>query len=99
MSHQVIITFDMDENKIQENAEKEAGRQIAKDVVQRTFGTGYNADRMIKQVVLDIIKEMLEPEKDEIIEQAVKYLVDSLKRSKAVKDKLAVALDEMEEEK
>lgn len=99
MSHQVIITFDMDENNIQENAEKEAGRQIARDVMNKVCGNEYNRERILKQYVTDVIKSILEPHKNEIIEQAIKNVVDGLKRSKAVKDKLTVALDEMEEEK
>ena len=32
MSHQVLISFDIDETRVQENAEKEAARQIIKEM-------------------------------------------------------------------
>ena len=32
--HQVMITFDIDENQVQKNAEAEAGRQIAEQIIK-----------------------------------------------------------------
>lgn len=89
MSHQVIITFDMDEERIQENAEKEAGRQIARDVMGVVFGSNYNRESAVKRYVQQAIKEMLEPEKDAIIKEAVAQVVENLHRTKAVKEKIA----------
>lgn len=95
MSHQVVITFDMDENKIQANAEKEAGRQIAKDLITQAFGSGYSIERNAKAYIQEAIKEiLLQENKDKIIEQAIKEVTDSLKRTKAVKEKLAETLNE-----
>lgn len=89
MSHQVIITFDLDENKIQENAEKEAGRQIARDVIEAVFGrSSYSQGDMMRRYALDAIKNMLEPNKDQIIQDAVKEVVANLHRTKAVKELL-----------
>lgn len=92
MSHQVVITFDIDEAKVQENAEKEAGRQIAKEVKDRVFGNSYNADYRMRKMVEDIVKELLEPHKDEIIAQAVKEVAGNLHKTKAVKEKLQETL-------
>lgn len=94
MSHQVIITFDMDETKIQENAEKEAGRQIARDVVSAAFGSSYNQNNAIKAYVQKAINEMIEPHKDEIITEAIKEVVGSLARSKIVREKMLEAMKE-----
>jgi len=90
MSHQVIITFDMDETKIQENAEKEAGRQIAKQVIDKAFGStlSYGRDGLMKRYVQDAVREMLESEKERIISEAIKEVVGTLGRSKAVKERL-----------
>ena len=92
MSHQVLISFDIDENKVQENAEKEAGRLIAKEVKDRVFGNSYNADYRMRKMVESIVIELLEPQKDEIIAQAVKEVVGNLHKTKAVKEKLQETL-------
>ena len=89
MSHQVIITFDMDEERIQENAEKEAGRQIARNVMDVVSGSSYNREGVVKRYVQQVIKEMLEPEKDQIIKEAIAQVVENLHRTKAVKEKIA----------
>ena len=41
MSHQIVLTFDLDETKVQENAEKEAGRQIAATLMKEVFPQRY----------------------------------------------------------
>ena len=93
MGHQVIITFDIDENKVQENAEKEAGRQIAREVIDEVFGISYNKEAKMRNYVYNAIRELLELHKEEIIAQAVKDTVENLHRTKAVKEKLQEALD------
>jgi len=93
MSHQVVLTFDVDENKVQENAEKEAGRQIAKQVIEHGFGPAYNRDSLMKNYVYSAIKEILAPQKDEIIADAIKEVVGNLHKTKVAKERLAEALD------
>ena len=92
MSHQVIITFDLDENKIAENAEKEAGRQIAKQIMDVTFGNHYGRENMLRQYVVNILSELLKEQKEEIIDKAVTELVANLNRTKIVREKLAEQL-------
>ena len=92
MSHQVLITFDIDENKVTEYAEKDAGRQIAKAITESMFGTGYSAKDNMKRYVRDLIEEMIKPYKDEIIQEAIKVVVENLHRTKAVKEKLEEGL-------
>lgn len=94
MSHQVIITFDMDENKIAEYAEKEAGRQIANQVIDETFGNEYNRKGLLKAYAQHAIRELLEPEKDRIIADAIKEVVGTLNRTKVVRDRLAEAMED-----
>lgn len=94
MSHQVIITFDMDENKVAEYAEKEAGRQIANQVIDETFGNGYNRNGLLKAYVQRVIRELLEPEKEQIIAEAVKEVVGTLGRTKIARDRLAEAMED-----
>lgn len=84
---QVIIDFHLDEDKISENAEHEAAQKIVKEM----FGDSYNKyarDNEIRSYVLSIVREILEPMKDEIIAEAVKEVVANLHRTKAVKEML-----------
>lgn len=85
---QVIIEFHLDEEKISENAEKEAGRQIASKIIDKTFGTSYNKEALMARYVETVIREILEPKKDEIIKEAIKEVVANLHRTKAVKELL-----------
>lgn len=98
MSHQVVITFDIDENKVIENAEKEAGRQIAQAVLKEVFGDtyigSYTARRNASDFLAAEIMQLLRENKDEIVDRAVKEVCDSLRRSKAVKEKLQEALND-----
>ena len=96
MSHQVIITFDLDENKIAENAEKEAGRQVARQVIDEAFGTGYGRGGLMKTYVEKAVKELIAPEKERIINEAIKEVVGTLGRTKAVKERLEEELQKDE---
>lgn len=96
MSHQVIITFDLDSNKVQENAEKEAGRQIAKQVMseicegswQGSINAKYIAREFLRQEVVAVLKDC----KDEIINEAIKDVFASVTKSKAVREKIEKGL-------
>lgn len=91
MGQQVLISFDIDESKVQENAEKEAARQIVKEMLGNG-NTYYGAASIrIRGYVKDILADIIAPEKDEIIEKAVKEVVENLHRTKAVKDMLKSA--------
>lgn len=92
MSHQIVITFDLDENRVQENAEKEAGRQIAKHVIDAAFGNGFDYKTRVNAYVRQAVKEILEPEKDAIIEEAIKEVIGQISRTKAVRERLGEEL-------
>lgn len=84
---QVLIDFNIDEQKVAENAEKEAGRLIANKVIDTAFGS-YNRDSAMRKYVENVIREIIEPEKDKIINEAIKEVVANLHRTKAVKELL-----------
>ena len=92
MSHQIIITFDLDENKVQENAEKEAGRQIANKITDMALGSSYYRENAMKRYVQDALRELIEQDKEKIIEETIREMVTSLSRTKAVKEKMAEIL-------
>lgn len=85
MAHQVLITFDI-------NEEKEAGRIIAKQMSDELFGN-YPSRYKIEDYTTKVIEKILEPYKDEIIEKAVKNVTNSLNRSKAVREAMKNELD------
>ena len=91
MSHQVLLSFDIDENKVQDNAEKEAARQIVKEMMGSGNAYYGAASTRMRECIKDILTEIIAPEKDEIIEKAVKEVVENLHRTKAVKDMLKSA--------
>ena len=88
---QVLIDFHLNEDKIAENAEKEAAQRIVREMFQGAYG-GMDMNK-IRGYVLAVVKDILEPQKDEIIEEAVKEVVANLHRTKAVKEMLADAAD------
>lgn len=93
MSHQVLLTFDIDEAKVQENAEQYAGKKIANDVMERVFGhnfdiKGYQSERIAKEMIQKTVAEIVNEHKDEIIKEAVKDVTANLHRTKAVKELL-----------
>ena len=100
MSHQMILTFDMDESKIQENAEEEAGRQIAKAVLKEVFGDSfigsYQAKRNAENFITAELMQVLRENKDEIINRAIEEVVGSLSRTKIVRERLQEKLGEQE---
>lgn len=97
MSHQVVITFDIDETKVTENAEREAGRQIAKDIVNKALGGSYYADSKLKGYVKDAVEELIKEHKDEIIEKAVKEVSIALSKTKSVREKIDAVVKETKE--
>ena len=93
MSHQVLLTFDIDEAKVQENAEQYAGKKIANDVMERVFGRnfdikGYQSERIAKEMIQKTVADIVNKHKDEIIKEAVKDVTANLHRTKAVKELL-----------
>ena len=99
MEHQVILTFDIDGSKVQENAEKEAGRQIAQAVLKEVFGDSYigsyAAKRSATNFLVAEMMEILRENKEEILERAIKEVVGSLTRSKIVREKLQSEIEKI----
>lgn len=99
MEHQVILTFDVDGRKVQENAEKEAGRQIAqavlKEVLGDTYAGSYAARRNAQYFLGTELKQFFQENREEILEKAIKEVVNSLVRSKIVREKLQSEIEKI----
>lgn len=90
---QVLINFDINEEKVAENAAKEAGRRICEEM----FGNEYdrwNREGKIRAYVKSVVRELLEPQKEEFVNEAIREVVENLHRTKAVKEKLSEVLCE-----
>lgn len=96
MSHQVIITFDLDSTKVQENAEKEAGRQIAKQVMSEicegSWSGSINAKNLAREFLRQEVVAVLKDHKNEIINEAIKDVFTSVTKSKVVREKIEKGL-------
>lgn len=97
MNHQVVISFDVDDEKIAENIVNAAARQVATQILEEKFGyNSFNKTLSASRVhdfVRDAVVEVLEPQKSEIVEEAVKEVASSMMRSKTVREKLAERLE------
>ena len=97
MNHQVVISFDVDDEKIAENIVNAAARQVATQILEKQFGyNSFNKTLSASRVhdfVRDAVVEVLEPQKSEIVEEAVKEVASSMMRSKTVREKLAERLE------
>ena len=93
MSHQVLLTFDIDEDKVQENAERYAAKKIANDILEKIFGRDFDIKSFqsagaVRQFVQKTVDDIISEHKDEIIKEAVKNVTANLHRTKAVKELL-----------
>lgn len=93
---------------VQEKAEKEIIKDLKQDVIKKIFvsrycgsspiKTGINGDIKIDKdaeltdLAKTVIKDSFEEVKEEIIERASKYLCDSMRRSKSIKEKIEKSL-------
>ena len=96
MNHQVMISFDVDDERIAENIEKAAARQASDKIINAAFGReNYygTAESKMRDYVRDVIAEMLEPHKEEIIVTAIKTVVANVTKSKLVREKLAEQME------
>ena len=92
MNHQVVISFDVDDEKIAENIVNAATQILEEKFGYNSFNKTLSASR-VHDFVRDAVVEVLEPQKAEIVEEAVKEVASSMMRSKTVREKLAERLE------
>ena len=96
MNHQVMISFDVDDERIAENIEKAAAKQVSDQILDAAFGRESHygmAESKMRDYIRGVIAEMLEPHKAEIIETAIKTVVANVTKSKLVREKLAEQME------
>lgn len=96
MNHQVMISFDVDDERIAANIEKAAAKHVSDKIIGAAFGReNYygTAEAKMRDYVRDVIAEMLEPHKAEIIETAIKTVVANVTKSKLVREKISEQME------
>ena len=97
MEHIVQFAIGIDDEairkRITESAEKQITDNIQKDVERIIFNGGWNTGNVDKnspkEWVKDIVKDVIEANKDQIIEAAVVELAKNMAKTKAVKEAMA----------
>ena len=97
MEHLVSFTVSLDDNRIEELVLKSAVKEITKDLTSRVekiiYNRNYYDSNDLSRVVCDEIKNFMEVNREDIIDRAAAKLTESLKRTKAVKEKVEQVLD------
>lgn len=104
MQHIINVAFDFDDKRITESIEKQVHKEVVNNITNEVkkiiFKTSYrniideNDSEPLRKIVELHTKEILNDNKDKIIEMAASKLADSLKRSKAVKEVVGHVLEE-----
>lgn len=97
MEHLVSFTVSLDDNRIEELVLKTAVKEITKELTKKVEKIIYKRDSWegddLSRVVCDEIKNFMEVNREDIIDRAAAKLAESLKRTKAVKEKVEQVLD------
>lgn len=102
MEHIVQFAIGIDDEairkRITESAEKQITDNIQKDVERVIFNGGWNTGKVDKnspkEWVKDIVKDVIEANKDQIIEAAVVELAKNMAKTKAVKEAMTKVVGE-----
>lgn len=101
MEHIVQFAIGIDDeairNRVTQSAEKQITESIKKDVEGTIFCKGWpsgNIDKNSPQEwVKDMVKEVIDANKDQIIEAAVAELAKNMAKTKAVKEAIAKVVE------
>ena len=101
MEHIVQFAIGIDDeaikNRITDTAEKQITESIQKDVEETIFDHGWRSGEIDKNSprnwVKDMVKNVIEANKDQIIEAAVVELAKNMAKTKAVKEAIAKVVE------
>lgn len=85
MEHIVQFGITIDDNAIQNEIIRQAAKRVA-DKVDSITHRGYDGDSVLSKMAKTEIKKLIEDNKEEIINRAVKDLSANLTRTKAVRE-------------
>ena len=99
MEHIVQFAIGIDDEAIKKRIEESATEQVTKklkeQVTDAILRKSWSGDMSLSTTGQDIVKEVMEQYKDEIIAGAIKSVADSIKNSKKYRTVLAQIADEM----
>lgn len=92
MEHLVSFTVSLDDDHIEELVLKSAVKEITKELTKKVEKIIYKRDTWsgddLSQDVCNTIRDFMEINREDIINRAAGKLAESLKRTKAVKEKV-----------
>ena len=102
MEHIVQFAIGIDDeairNRINQSAEKQITESIKNDVEETIFNHGWRSGEIDKnspkEWVKDLVKDVIEANKDQIIEAAVVELAKNMAKTKAVKEAIAKVVED-----
>lgn len=92
MEHILQFAVSIDDEAIEEKAYNKAVGIFLEDFKKKIYTEGYYSD--LTDTAQDAVKKAVDCYKDEIIDKAAKMLTDSIKRSKAWKEKFGEVMEE-----
>lgn len=97
MEHIIQFGVSIDDKTIEEKVLKAATDEVLK-LVNKTAGgnTSWDSNRYIKDLMKEEVKRLVDENKAEIIDYAIKELAKNMIKTKAVKEAVAKAVEEFE---
>lgn len=92
MEHILQFAISIDDEAIEEKAYNKATGLILDDLKRKIYTEGYYSG--LTDTAQEAVKKAVDCYKDEIIDKAAKMLTDSIKRSKAWKEKFGEVMEE-----
>lgn len=87
MEHIIQIGVTVDDRRIEDEVVKSAKKELVNDLKEHLY-TGNSYYKGLSKDTSDIVREALDKWKPEIIQAAAEIVADSIKRSKAYKEKV-----------
>lgn len=99
MEHIIQIGVSVDDKAIEDRVIKAATDEVL-DRVKHTAGSNssWNSNHYIKDLMKEEVKRLVDENKTEIIDYAIKELAKNMVKTKAVKEAIAKAVEDFQEE-
>ena len=90
MEHIIQFGIGIDDERIKNSIEEAAVKEVVRDLKGAILNRGYyGAKDDLGEKTKEIVREVVEGYKDEIVERAAQIVADSIKRSKKYKEVVA----------
>ena len=98
MEHIIQFGVSIDDKAIEDKVIKSATDEVL-NLVRQTAkgGSGWNSSSYIKELMKEEVKRLVDDNKAEIIDYAIKELTRNMTKTKAVKEAITKAVEEFQE--